>query len=287
MFELKVMSGGSNIALGKSTSQSSTYKNNEAQFGSANAVDNNQGTFSHTDANAVGLAWYELNLGSEQNIDSITIFNKWCTNSNDQPGCLCRMSNAVISLVNDLGQTVATKNLGDTCGKSEVSSVYGCGESSSPTPSPANGGVSCGPQASVVKVQSLTDSPLSFFEVQVLSSGINVAEGKSASQQSTYQNNDSKFGAGKAVDGAMTTFSHTDVGGCASWQVNLGGSYSIDSLLIHNRNCGSSASDPCLCRLSHAAVSLFDQTGQLLTTILIGDMCGKYEWQHVFQCPPV
>ena len=142
MIGLQVMSGGVNVARGKSTSQSTTLRGDETMFGSANAVDNNNGTFCHTDPNAVGIAWFELDLRAEHSIESITILNKWCNNFKDQPGCLCRMSNASIKLMNGSGGNVETVNLGDTCGQLFVSSVSRCAQQSMPTLSPTNAKVS-------------------------------------------------------------------------------------------------------------------------------------------------
>ena len=88
---------------------------------------------------------------------------------------------------------------------------------------------------------------------------VNVALNKPTSQGSDFQGNPSKFGASKAVDGDATTFSHTNAD-CVWWEVDLGSSYEISSITIKNRFCGGPADSPgCLCRLSHAAVSIVDK----------------------------
>lgn len=115
------------------------------------------------------------------------------------------------------------------------------------------------------------------FEVQVYSSGINVATKKSSSQSSTLNN----FGASLAVDGKNNTFSHTNVaasGGTVWWKVDLGKEFHVESVTILNRWCGSS-SDPsgCLCRLSFATLFLIDSKGAIVATQSFGDTCGKGE----------
>ena len=94
------------------------------------------------------------------------------------------------------------------------------------------------------------------FEVQVYSSGTNVATGKQSSQSSTLNN----FGASLAVDGESNTFSHTNVATSGTpvwWKIDLGYKFEIESVTVLNRWCVSSA-DPngCLCRLSFATLSL-------------------------------
>ena len=113
------------------------------------------------------------------------------------------------------------------------------------------------------------------FEVQVYSSGINVATMKSSSQSSTLNN----FGASLAVDGKNNTFSHTNVAASGSpvwWKVDLGKEFRVESVTVLNRWCRSS-SDPngCLCRLSFASLFLIDSKGAIVATQTFGDTCGK------------
>jgi hypothetical protein len=121
------------------------------------------------------------------------------------------------------------------------------------------------------------------FEVKVLSSGSNVASGKSASQDSTFKGNSDKFGALKAVDGIEGTFSHTAVDASGWWEVDLDGVFPIESVKILNRWCGD-VTDPsqCLCRLSHAAISLEYENGNWVDTTVIGDTCGELEIVHEY-----
>jgi hypothetical protein len=119
------------------------------------------------------------------------------------------------------------------------------------------------------------------FEVIVLSSGSDVASGKSAIQDSDFKGDSGKFGAHKAVDGNQGTFSHTEVNSCSWWEVDLGGEFAIESVKIVNRWCGSQAdSSNCLCRLSRATISLKDENGNWVDTALIGDTCRELEVVH-------
>ena len=87
---------------------------------------------------------------------------------------------------------------------------------------------------------------------------VNVALNKPANQGTDFKGDYNKFGAFKAVDGDGTTFSHTDAD-CVSWEVDFESLYEISSITIKNRFCGDSSDSPgCLCRLSHAAVSIVD-----------------------------
>lgn len=138
---------------------------------------------------------------------------------------------------------------------------------------------SCYPtNVSKIRLSSTTSLPLQFFEFHALSNGTDVASGKPATQSSTYNNNNYKFGAGNAVDGKVSTFSHTgawDVN--AAWTVDLGGQFEIMSIDILNRYCGD-ASDPsdCLCRLSDATVELLDSANSTLHTYQFQDTCGVF-----------
>eukprot|EP00956_Cyclotella_meneghiniana_P033499 scaffold96598_cov22-Cyclotella_meneghiniana.AAC.1 len=62
-------------------------------------------------------------------------------------------------------------------------------------------------------------------------------------------------------------------------EVDLGSSYDILPITIKNRICGDTVDSPgCLCRLSHAAVSIVDIASGNIAKIFLGDMCGKLEW---------
>lgn len=118
------------------------------------------------------------------------------------------------------------------------------------------------------------------YEFRVISSGANVAEGKTAIQSSTMKN---KFPASYAVDGNANTFSHTKSAGYNWFQVDLENSFVIESVEIVNRWCGNkNDAKGCLCRLSHAVLSLYGDTEEWITTVSLGSMCGTIDWSHNF-----
>jgi hypothetical protein len=113
------------------------------------------------------------------------------------------------------------------------------------------------------------------FEVRVISSGNNIATGKSSSQSSTLHNYTSSL----AIDGQNNTFSHTNIathGSPVWWKVDLGAELPIESVTVLNRWCGSSSdSNGCLCRLSYATFFLMDSKGDVVAAHSAGDTCGQ------------
>ena len=117
IFEVKVFSSGNNIAVGKPSRQSSTLN----YFVASRAVDGKLNTFSHTNVATSGSpVWWEVNLENEFPIESVTILNRWCGSPVDPNHCLCRLSNATLSLIDSNGVIVGTQNTGDTCVEQEV-----------------------------------------------------------------------------------------------------------------------------------------------------------------------
>ncbi len=92
----------------------------------------------------------------------------------------------------------------------------------------------------------------------------NIALGKTASQDSNYTNN--QFPAGNAVDGNLSTFSHTGTSSAAhSWQVDLGKVTNIAAVTVKNRNESAYAFGQRLTDESGFYVQLLDSDG---TTVL-------------------
>jgi hypothetical protein len=124
VFEVNVMnSTGANVAKGKSATQSSTFvaPKSRRSFDAYHAVDGDHDTFSHTnDANP----WLEIDLGENIDIFSVGILNRWCKDSSDPGGCFCRLSGAVLSLVDNLGEEITSLTIGDTCGQSTLEYVF-------------------------------------------------------------------------------------------------------------------------------------------------------------------
>jgi hypothetical protein len=84
----------------------------------SNAIDGNLETFSNTEDEA--SAWWEVDLGKMVVITTITIVNRWCQSDSDTDACLGRMSYSTVSLIDDTGNIVATRNVGDTSAKSNI-----------------------------------------------------------------------------------------------------------------------------------------------------------------------
>jgi hypothetical protein len=264
VFEVNVMSEGINVAKGKGASQSSTLRSLVAE----RAIDGKSWTFSHT---ADSNAWLEIDLEDSYPITSVDIANRWCKDDSDPKNCLCRLSNANLSLIDGNGNVIATESLGNTCGKADVSVDYDPISCSPPTPAPQSSS-GCNNSASKVKVQSTTGKPLHLFELEVYSSGVNVAKRKTATQSSTLKH----LEASRAVDGKFKTFSHTAWNDSNAWiSVDLGSTQPIETIELSNRYCGRNPSDPkgCLCRLSNAEVSLYDDNDNLIQSKTLGDTC--------------
>jgi hypothetical protein len=104
-----------NVALNKPASQSSDWN---ANFIASNAVDGNVDTASDT-FNEVS-PWWEVDLQQTILLSSITITNRWCREDSAYDKCLGRMSYAIVSLVDENGDVVATRNVGDTVGRESI-----------------------------------------------------------------------------------------------------------------------------------------------------------------------
>eukprot|EP00956_Cyclotella_meneghiniana_P031653 scaffold83776_cov22-Cyclotella_meneghiniana.AAC.2 len=264
LFEVEVIStDGVDVTKGVNVivTQSSTFNDN-SKFQASNAIDSTANSFSHT---KFGSAWWEVSWDQPHEIDSVQILNRWCSDVTDPANCLCRLSHATVSLLDDEGSVLATQSTHDTCDKPSLKLDFSC--------------ESCLPSANKIKLQSILGQHLHVLEVQVFSSGTNVALGKAATQSSTFKGKDEKFGANMAVDGNLDSFSHTGGGSFEWWEVDLGGSYPIESVKIYNRWCHDALdSSQCLCRLSHTAVLLVDGDGNVIHSEMMGDMCGELLW---------
>lgn len=109
MFEVQALSSGTNVALQKTATQSSDWN---SIFLASNAIDGDANTFSHTkDSNA----YWEVDFGGSYSIENVVILNRWCKNSLDSPGCLCRLSRASLVLLDESNSVVANRTLGNTC----------------------------------------------------------------------------------------------------------------------------------------------------------------------------
>lgn len=130
MFEVQIYASGSNVAPQGSASQSSTWGN----LAAINAIDSSNSTFSHT---ADSNAWWEVQLTDAVEVDELVILNRYCQGVADSPGCLCRLSNAVVTLYNN-NVSVATRQLGNTCGEHVVSESFSSLTSPTSRPTPTS-----------------------------------------------------------------------------------------------------------------------------------------------------
>jgi hypothetical protein len=137
MFEVQVIDEDNNdVAASKPSSQSSTFK----QFNASRAVDGDVSTFSHTDVSvqtAASSLWWKVALGDEFHVKFVAIKNRYCGSPSDSASCLCRLTNATVSLLDYLGNPVATKSVGDTCEQQDLLLTdFIPFETPEPTPSP-------------------------------------------------------------------------------------------------------------------------------------------------------
>jgi uncharacterized repeat protein (TIGR01451 family) len=239
--EVQVMGtigASSNLALGKTATQSSTYA---AGTGAGNAIDGNtDGNFSHgslTYTNLDSNAWWQVDLGASATINSVVVWNR-------TDCCGDRLSDYWVFVSNTpFSATDTPATLQSRAG------TYSSHQTSAPSPSTS---ISFGTVAGqYVRIQLSGANYLGLAEVQVmgtLAASSNVALGKTATQSSTYA---AGTGAGNAIDGntdgnfSHGSVSHTNLDSNAWWQVDLGASATVNSVVVWNRTdcCGDRLSD--------------------------------------------
>jgi hypothetical protein len=122
----------------------------------------------------------------------------------------------------------------------------------------------CYPRASVVKLESTTGDKLNAYEINMYSSGNDIAASGTATQSSTF-NDKTIFEAYRGIDGDSTTFFHTGADDTSAWwQVALSQESEIESVEILNRKCGDNDIAECLCRMSSAKLSLIGEQGSVV-----------------------
>ena len=111
MMEVRVISNGVNVAIGKPASQSSDFVNyNGTVLYASYAVDGDVATFSHTqDTDICENAWWSLDLERLTSVELIAIVNRYCPL---EPDCLCRLSYAMVQLLDENDVIVAQASLG-------------------------------------------------------------------------------------------------------------------------------------------------------------------------------
>jgi hypothetical protein len=236
-----VFGGGTNLALGRTATQGSTYP--VASAAASSAVDGNtNGTFgagSVTATNADPNAWWQVDLGASAGITSLVIWNR-------TDCCGSRLSDYWVFVSNSpflASDTPAT-----------LQNRAGTFASHQTVPFSATT-IVINSQGRYVRVQLSGTDYLSLAEVQVFGTGgapppSNLAQGKTATESSTYPGYPSAA-ASSAVDGNTNgnfgagSVTATNADPNAWWQVDLGASASISSIVIWNRTdcCGARLSD--------------------------------------------
>jgi hypothetical protein len=242
---------GTNLAQGKLAAQSSTLPG-YSTAGAGSAVDGNtDGAFFDGSVTATNLdsnAWWQVDLGASGVISSIVVWNR-------TDCCGPRLTDFWV-FVSDTPflPTDTPATLQNRAG------TFSSHQTVAPNPSvtiAANGAA-----GRYVRVQLTGGNYLSLAEVQVIGTGgapppTNLALGRSASQSSTFPGYPSA-GAAAAVDGNPDgnffdgSVTATNLDPNPWWQVDLGASAAIGSIVIWNRT------DCCATRLSDYWVFVSD-----------------------------
>jgi hypothetical protein len=239
-----------NLALGRTAIQSSTFPG-YASAGAGSAVDGNTygGFFngSVTATNADPNAWWQVDLGASATVSSIVVWNR-------TDCCSDRLS--------DYWVFVSDTPFLPTDTPATLQNRPGTFSSHQNTwPNPVTT-IAAGAQGRYVRVQLSGTNYLSLAEVQVFGTGgapppTNVAFNRSASQSSTFPGYASA-GAAAAVDGNTDgnffdgSVTATNADANAWWQVDLGASTAVSSVVVWNR------ADCCSTRLNDFWVFVSD-----------------------------
>jgi hypothetical protein len=231
-----------NIAQGKPAAQSSTYLG-IATAVPASAVDGNtDGNFSHGSVTATNLdpnPWWQVDLGAAATVNTVVVWNR-------TDCCGSRLSDYWVFVSNTPFQASDTPaTLANRAG------TFASHQTSTPAPSAV---IMANASGRYVRVQLSGPGYLSLAEVQVFGTGgaasaANLALGRSAAQSSTFPL--ATAGAASALDGNTDgsffdgSVTATNLDPNPWWQVDLGTSASISSIVIWNRTdcCGSRLGD--------------------------------------------
>ena len=237
-----LLGGGSNLALGRTATQSSTLPG-YLTAGATSAVDGNtDGTFTDGSVTATNQdlnAWWQVDLGASAAISSVTVFNR-------TDCCGSRLGDFWVFISNT--PFLATDTPGTLQNRT---GTFASHQTSAPNPSAT---ISVGANGRYVRVQLSSANYLSLAEVQVFGTAVptisNLAQSKPATQSSAFPGypTDSAAAAvdgnpdGNFADGSVTA---TNLDANAWWQVDLGASATVSSIVIWNRTdcCGSRLND--------------------------------------------
>ncbi len=233
--------GVTDLALNGSAAQSSTLYSGLTD--ASKAVDGNtdgsfwDGSVSHTNQDA--NPWWQVDLGGSATVSSIVVWNR-------TDCCGNRLS--------DYWVFVSDTPFGPTDTPATLQSRAGTWSSHQTVPPNPSAAITItGAQGRYVRVQLSGTNYLSLAEVQVLGAPVSsptqdLALGKAATQSSTLY---PATAASKAVDGNTdgnfwdASVSHTNLDANAWWQVDLGASATVSSIVVWNRTdcCGDRLSD--------------------------------------------
>ncbi|MEM6802928.1 MAG: discoidin domain-containing protein [Bacteroidota bacterium] len=234
-----------NIALGKTATQSSTLLSTR-NFDPGNAIDGNRdgdhNNNSITHTNREAHAWWEIDLGEIYDLSKINLWNR-------TDCCTYRLSNFYVF---SSKQPFASQDFQTTLNQSGVEVKRFNGTVS------RNASIALNTHARYLRVQLAETGILTIAEAEIFTciappppcEEINVSQGKSATQSSTFASRLS-FEANNATDGnrngASTgnSITHTNNEANAWWEIDLGQIYNLSKISLWNRTdcCGERLAD--------------------------------------------
>ena len=231
-----------NLALGKLATQSSTLPGYPTA-GAASAVDGNtEGNFSVGSVTATNLdtnAWWQVDLGASAAVHIVVVWNR-------TDCCSTRLSDYWV-FISDT-PFLPTDTPDTLQNRAGTFSSHQAGSTNSYT------SILADTVGRYVRVQLTGANYLSLAEVYVLGAPLaaspDLAQGKSATQSSTFPGYPAD-GAAAAVDGNTDgnffdgSVTATNLDSNAWWQVDLGASAAVSSIVVWNRTdcCGSRLND--------------------------------------------
>ncbi len=234
-----ITAGLLDLAPNKTATQSSTYLPGATD--ASKALDGNtdgvyaDGSLSHTNLDA--NAWWQVDLGTSAAVSSIVVWNRADCCGNRLSDFWVFVSNTPF-LSTDTPTTLQSRT-----------GTYSSHQTVPPNPSSTI--VITGAQGRYVRVQLTGTNYLALAEVQIFGTLLapDLAVSQPATQSSTYLPGTTD--ASKSVDGntdgvyADGSISHTSLDANAWWEVDLGGSAAVSSIVVWNRTdcCGSRLSD--------------------------------------------
>jgi hypothetical protein len=246
-FSLTNLSEGvPDLAHGKAATQSSTLAGYPTD-GAQSAVDGNtDGAFFDGSVTATNLEtnpWWQVDLGASVNLNSIVVWNR------TDACCVDRLSDYWVFVSNT--PFLPTDTPATLQHRAGTLSIH---ETTAPNPVTTIRFEAILAQGRYIRVQLTGTDYLSLAEVQVYGTAgpllANLAQGRLATQISTFPGY-AGAGAGSAVDGNTDgnffdgSVSSTNLEPNAWWQVDLGASAAVSSIVIWNRTdcCGSRLGD--------------------------------------------